>query len=81
MENKKNKIIKISGFIIFLIILATTCSFGVFTFFKNIDNRDNANSLAYLGIMEDGTYYVQDAPKNIRFQVTSEDNSLYKITN
>ena len=46
-----------------------------------IDNRDNANNLAYLGIMEDGTYYVQDAPKNIRFQVTSEDNSLYKITN
>ena len=81
MNSKKNKIIKISGFIIFLIILATAVSFGVFTFFKNIDNRDNANNLAYLGIMEDGTYYVQDAPNNIRFQVTSEDNSLYKITN
>lgn len=77
----KNKVIKISGFIIFLIVLATTVSLGVFTFFKNIDNRDNANNLVYLGIMEDGTYYVQDAPKNIRFQVTSEDSSLYKITN
>ena len=81
MNSKKNKIIKISGFIIFLIILATAVSFGVFTFFKSIDNRDNANNLAYLGIMEDGTYYVQDAPNNIRFQVTSEDNSLYRITN
>lgn len=77
---KKNKVIKISLFIVFLIILAGTVSFGVFSFLKNIDNRDNANNLAYLGIMEDGTYYVQDAPKNIRFQVTSDDNSLYKIT-
>lgn len=81
MKNKNNKILKIFGFIVFLIILATTVSFGVFTFFKNKDNRDNANNLAYLGIMEDGTYYVQDAPKNIRFQVSSEDDSLYKITN
>lgn len=81
MKNKKIKVIKILGFIIFLIALAMSVSFGVFTFFKHIDNRDNANNLAYLGIMEDNTYYVQDAPKNIRFQVTSEDNSLYKITN
>ncbi len=81
MSNKKNKVLKIFGFIVLLIILATSVSFGVFTYLKNTDNRDNANNLAYLGIMEDGTYYVQDAPKNIRFQVTSEDNSLYKITN
>ena len=81
MKDKNKKILKISGFILFLIILATTVSFAVFTVLKNIDNRDNADNLAYLGIMEDGTYYVQDAPKNIRFQVTSEDNSLYKLTN
>ena len=79
--NKKNKVIKITVFIVFLIVLASTVSFGVFTFLKNIDKRDNANNLTFLGIMEDGTYYVQDAPKNIRFQVDSEDNSLYKITN
>ena len=35
MKNKKIKVIKILGFIIFLIVLATTVSFGVFTFFKN----------------------------------------------
>ena len=49
----KNKVIKISGLIIFLIILAAAVSFGTFTFLKNKDNRDNANNLAYLGIMED----------------------------
>lgn len=81
MKKSNNKALKIFGFIVFLIVLATGVSYGVFTILKNIDNRDNANNLAYLGIMEDGTYYVQDAPKNIRFQVTSEDNSLYKITN
>lgn len=80
-NSNKSKAIKISLFIVFLLILASTVSFGVFTYLKNIDNRDNANNLSYLGIMEDGIYYVQDAPKNIRFQVTSEDNSLYKITN
>ena len=69
MEDKNKKILKISGFILFFIILATTVSFAVFTVLKNIDNRDNADNLAYLGIMEDGTYYVQDAPKNIRLQM------------
>lgn len=80
-NSNKSKAIKISLFIVFLLILASTVSFGVFTYLKNIDNRDNANNLSYLGIMEDGIYYVQDAPKNIRFQVTSDDSSLYKITN
>ena len=27
-------------------------------YLKKIDKRDNANSLTYLGVMEDGTYFI-----------------------
>lgn len=81
MNIRKNKKLKIFLFIIFLVILAVGVAGGVFTYLRKIDKRDNANSLVYLGVMEDGTYYAQDVPKDIRFQVDSEDTSLYKLIN
>lgn len=79
-SKKTNNKIKTSLFIIFLIILAIGVSTGVFAYLQKINKRDNANSLVYLGIMQDGRYYAQDVPKDIRFQVDSEDASLYNIT-
>lgn len=77
-QNKK--IYKIILFILFLIILATSVSSGVYFYLKNQNARDTVSQTTYLGILEDGTYYIPKARKDIRFQIDSLDTNSYNLT-
>lgn len=73
---KNNK--KLYALLIFIVIVLITCiSAEAYIYLKNNSKSDSLNSLKYVGILEDGTYYISKAPKNIRFQINSTDNSSY----
>ncbi len=52
-------------------------SLEAYIYIKNNSKSDSLNSLEYVGILEDGTYYISKAPKNIRFQINSNDTNSY----
>lgn len=76
---KKRKVIKIILFILFLLVLAVSVSSGVYFYLKNTNERDSVLQTAYLGILEDGTYYIPKARKDIRFQIDSLDTNSYNL--
>lgn len=80
MKNKTKSIKKIIVFVIFLILLATVVSSGVYLFLKENQRRDNISENTYIGVLEDGTYYIAKAKKNIRFQISDLDTNTYKLT-
>lgn len=75
-NTKNNK--KLYAILIFIVIVLITCiSVEAYIYIKNNSKSDSLNSLEYIGILEDGTYYISKAPKNIRFQINSNDNNSY----
>ncbi len=73
---KNNK--KLYALLIFIVIVLITCiSVEAYIYLKNNSKSDSLNSLKYVGVLEDGTYYISKAPKNIRFQINSTDNNSY----
>lgn len=80
-NSKTKKVIKIIGFILGLILLAGLVTGGVFLFLKNSHDREDINNLTYVGVLEDGTYYIPKAKKDIRFPIDSLDINAYVLTN
>jgi len=73
---KNNK--KIYVLLIFIVVVLIACiSAEAYIYIKNNSKSDSLNSLEYVGILGDGTYYISKAPKNIRFQINSNDTSSY----
>lgn len=86
-ENKKvngvkrtKKVGKILLFVVVLLLLASLTAGGVYLYLKAADERDSIATATYIGMFEDGTYYIPKAKKNIRFQIESEDVASYKLT-
>lgn len=77
---KTRRVGKILLFILALLLLASLVSGGVYIYLKTTNERDSVSSATYIGMFEDGTYYIPKAKKNIRFQIESEDISSYKLT-
>lgn len=80
--DKKKQSNKIIIFIVIIVALlaAVGVGFGTFFILKNNSNRNVKNNSTYMGILEDGTYYIAKANKNIRFQIDNTDKSTYKLT-
>ncbi len=73
---KNNK--KIYALLLFIVVVLIACiSVEAYIYIKNNNKSDSLNSLEYVGILEDGTYYISKAPKNIRFQINSNDTNSY----
>lgn len=80
MKKKVKNIVKIIIFIILLLLLMIGVSSGVYIFLKENNKRDNVSENMYVGVLEDGTYYIAKAKKNIRFQINDSDTNKYKLT-
>ena len=78
-KTKNKKIVKIIGFILLLIILMATVTSGVFLFLKKINEKETFAESLYVRILEDGTYYISKAKKDITFEIDSSDNPSYKL--
>ena len=78
-KTKNKKIVKIIGFILLLIILMATVTSGVFLFLKKINEKETFAESLYVRILEDGTYYISKAKKDITFEIDSTDNPSYKL--
>ena len=78
-KTKNKKIVKIIGFILLLIILMSTVTSGVFLFLKKINEKETFAESLYVRILEDGTYYISKAKKDITFEIDSSDNPSYKL--
>lgn len=77
---KNNKSTYIILILIFLILVLIACiSFEIYFFIKNGKKSNSLSSLEYVGILEDGTYYIPKAPKNIKFQIDSNNSESYTI--
>lgn len=76
---RTRKIGKILIFIVALLILACSTAGGVYLYLKTTNERDSVATATYIGMFEDGTYYIPKAKKDIRFQIESEDVSSYQI--
>lgn len=75
---KNNK--KLYAILIFIAIILIACiSVEAYIYVKTSNRADSVNNLEYVGILEDGTYYISKAPKNIRFQINSTDNNSYTL--
>lgn len=75
---KNNK--KLYAILIFIVIVLIACiSVEAYIYVKNSNRADSVNNLQYVGILEDGTYYISKAPKNIRFQINSNDTNSYTL--
>ena len=75
------KVLKVIGFILILVVLAGAVTFGVYFALKSSHEREDIDNLTYVGILEDGTYYIPKARKDIRFPVDSLDTNSYILTN
>ncbi len=79
MSNKKNNNNKYTYVILTIIvfILIACISVEVYIYVKNSTKATSLNKLEYVGLLEDGTYYISKAPKNIKFQIDSNSNDSY----
>ena len=78
-EKKRTNKILIFVIIILSLALIAGISVGTFLILKSSYDRDTVNSLTYIGILEDGTYYIAKAKNNIRFQIDTTDENSYTL--